>query len=281
MEAYFRTKKRMEQQHLEQLLSAVAAGDLSPSLAARQLAQSTLEDSLSGLTLDTQRAMRTGLGEVVFAQNKSHEALLGAVSGLHQDGSPVLATRVSAEQGELLTGAFPQGRYWPMTRLFLLPQRLPDGSSAAPLELGPPWPQQGDILVVTAGAADIPVAAEAYGALRFWGRNCGLISDVGVAGLHRLAPHLPALRAARCVIAVAGMEGALPSVLAGLLSCPLLAVPTSVGYGVGAGGRAALSTMLCSCVPGVAVVNIDNGFGAAAFAAKMVPPAANDGTSAG
>lgn len=264
----------MEQQHLEHILAAVARGSLSPSRAARQLAQSTLEDSLSGLTLDTQRAMRTGLGEVVFAQGKSPEALLGAVTGLHRDGSPVLATRVAPEQGDLLCGAFPQGRYWPMTRLFLLPQRLPDGTDAPAPELGPPWPQQGDILVVTAGAADIPVAAEAYGALRFWGRDCGLITDVGVAGLHRLTPHLPALQRARCVIAVAGMEGALPSVLAGLLYCPLLAVPTSVGYGVGAGGRAALSTMLCSCVPGVAVVNIDNGFGAAAFAAKMVPPAA-------
>lgn len=263
----------MEQQHLETLLTAVARGSLSPAQAARQLAQSTLEDSLSGLTLDTHRAMRTGLGEVVFAQGKSPDALLGALSGLHQDGSPVLATRVSPEQGDLLVDAFPQGRYWPMTRLFLLPQRLPGGLVAPSPELGPPWPQQGDILVVTAGAADIPVAAEAYGALRFWGRDCGLITDVGVAGLHRLTPHLPALRAARCVIAVAGMEGALPSVLAGLLRCPLLAVPTSVGYGIGAGGRAALSTMLCSCVPGVAVVNIDNGFGAAAFAAKMVPPA--------
>lgn len=263
----------MEQQHLETLLAAVAKGELSPSLAARQLAQVTLEDSLSGLALDTQRAVRTGLGEVVFAQGKSPDALRGALSGLHQDGSPVLATRVSPEQGEMLGKAFPQGRYWPMTRLFLLPRRLPDGAVVPAPELGPPWPQHGDILVVTAGAADIPVAAEAYGALRFWGRDCGLITDVGVAGLHRLTPHLPALRDARCVIAVAGMEGALPSVLAGLLRCPLLAVPTSVGYGVGAGGRAALSTMLCSCVPGVAVVNIDNGFGAAAFAAKMIPPA--------
>lgn len=267
----------MEQQHLETLLTAVAKGELSPSLAARQLAQVTLEDSLSGLALDTQRAVRTGLGEVVFAQGKSPDALRGALSGLHQDGSPVLATRVSPEQGEMLGKAFPQGRYWPMTRLFLLPRRLPDGAVVPAPELGPPWPQHGDILVVTAGAADIPVAAEAYGALRFWGRDCGLITDVGVAGLHRLTPHLPALRDARCVIAVAGMEGALPSVLAGLLRCPLLAVPTSVGYGVGAGGRAALSTMLCSCVPGVAVVNIDNGFGAAAFAAKMVPPASVDG----
>ena len=266
----------MEQQHLASLFAAVARGELSPDLAAARFAQSTLEDSLSGLTLDPQRAVRTGLGEVVFAARKSDESLLGAVAGLHRDGSPVLATRVSPAQGRLLLERFPQGRYWPVSCLFVLPRRLPGDCYAAAPELGPPWPRQGDILVVTAGATDIPVAAEAFGTLRFWGRSCGLISDVGVAGLHRLTPHLPALRAARCVIAVAGMEGALPSVLAGLLACPLLAVPTSVGYGVGEGGRAALSTMLCSCVPGVAVVNIDNGFGAAAFAAKMLPPAESD-----
>lgn len=264
----------MEQYDISSLFAAVARGEIEPDKAARQLAEATLEDSISGLTLDPQRALRTGLGEVVFAPNKSDEALVGAVNGLHRDGSPVLSTRVSPEQGRLLLEYFPAGRYWPVTRLFVLPRRLEDGNHAPAPELGPPWPRQGDILVVTAGAADIPVAAEAFGVLRFWGRSCGLITDVGVAGLHRLTPHLSALRAARCVIAVAGMEGALPSVLAGLLACPLLAVPTSVGYGVGAGGRAALSTMLCSCVPGVAVVNIDNGFGAAAFAAKMVPPPA-------
>lgn len=137
-------------------------------------------------------------------------------------------------------------------------------------ELGPPWPERGEIMVVTAGAADIPVGAEAYGALRFWGHDCGFLTDVGVAGLHRLAPHIRDLRAARLIIAVAGMEGALPGVLAGLVPCPVLAVPTSVGYGVGAGGMAALHSMLCSCVPGLAVLNIDNGFGAAAFAAKLL-----------
>ena len=134
----------------------------------------------------------------------------------------------------------------------------------------PPWPQSGTALVVSAGAADMPVALEAFGALAFWGCDCACVTDVGVAGLHRLNPHLRALHEARVIIAVAGMEGALPGVLAGLTPAPVLAVPTSVGYGVGAHGFAALSTMLCTCVPGVAVLNIDNGFGAAAFAAKML-----------
>ena len=138
---------------------------------------------------------------------------------------------------------FPAGRYWAQCRLFCL-----GGEGREVPELGPPWPERGEIMVVTAGAADIPVGAEAYGALRFWGHDCGFLTDVGVAG----------------------MEGALPGVLAGLVPCPVLAVPTSVGYGVGAGGMAALHSMLCSCVPGLAVLNIDNGFGAAAFAAKLL-----------
>lgn len=260
----------MENFQIQQLLEAVARGEMPPGEALRHLSAQPLEDGLNGLALDPQRAMRTGLGEVVFAQNKSDEALLGAVRGLHADGSPVLVSRADPRQGQLLLENFSAGRYWSQARLFALGPRAADGSQAEPLELGAPWPRTGDVLVVTAGAADIPVGAEAYGALRFWGHDCGFITDVGVAGLHRLTPHLPALRQARCVIAVAGMEGALPSVLAGLVRCPLVAVPTSVGYGVGTGGFAALSTMLCSCVPGIAVVNIDNGFGAAAFAAKIL-----------
>ena len=185
--------------------------------------------------------------------------------GLSRHGAPVLVSRASEAQGTLLQQEFPTGRYWASCRLFCL-----GGEGRDVPELGPPWPGRGEIMVVTAGAADIPVGAEAYGALRFWGHDCGFLTDVGVAGLHRLAPHIRDLRAARLIIAVAGMEGALPGVLAGLVPCPVLAVPTSVGYGVGAGGMAALHSMLCSCVPGLAVLNIDNGFGAAAFAAKLL-----------
>ena len=233
----------MDHTAIESLLQAVARGDIPPEQALRHLGAATAADSLQGLHLDHERALR----------------------GLSLRGAPVLVSRASEAQGALLQREFPAGRYWAQCRLFCL-----GGEGREVPELGPPWPERGEIMVVTAGAADIPVGAEAYGALRFWGHDCGFLTDVGVAGLHRLAPHIRDLRAARLIIAVAGMEGALPGVLAGLVPCPVLAVPTSVGYGVGAGGMAALHSMLCSCVPGLAVLNIDNGFGAAAFAAKLL-----------
>ena len=125
-------------------------------------------------------------------------------------------------------------------------------------------------MIVTAGASDLPVALEALGAASFMGLDCGLVSDVGVAGLHRLGPHMSTLSQAELLIVVAGMEGALPSVLAGLTDRPILCVPTSIGYGASLGGLTALFSMLNSCAPGLAVLNIDNGFGAAAFAAKLL-----------
>ena len=237
---------------------------MTPQEALVLLGDEATRDVLHGLTLDPQRPLRTGLGEVVFAPGKSNDALLAAVNGLAAHG-PVLVSRVSPEQASLLENRFSLGRHWPDARLFSL-----GGPDDFAQRMAPPWPQQGEALVVSAGAADIPVALECYCSLCFWGKSCGCITDVGVAGLHRLIPHMDALRSARVIIAVAGMEGALPGVLAGLVPCPVVAVPTSVGYGLGTGGLAAMSTMLCSCVPGVAVVNIDNGFGAAAFAAKLL-----------
>ncbi|MDO5484068.1 MAG: nickel pincer cofactor biosynthesis protein LarB [Desulfovibrionaceae bacterium] len=265
----------MTKEILQDILARLARGQLGESEALAEALQrlggQAASDALQGLCLDTGRVLRTGLGEVVFAQGTSRAALLAAVEGLAAHG-PVLVSRVSPGQGKALQEAFGQGNsheeyqghYWPEARLFAL--GTPEGFRQKCL---PPWPQQGEVLVVSAGAADMPVALEAYGALCFWGVDCGFIGDVGIAGLHRLAAHIPALRSARVIIAVAGMEGALPGVLAGLTPAPVLAVPTSVGYGIGTGGVAALSTMLCTCVPGVAVLNIDNGFGAAAFAAKL------------
>lgn len=252
----------MQKKHVEALLRAVAGGEMTPESVLKRLSLEPVQDTLNGLVLDTQRELRTNLGEVVFAPGKSDKALLGAVRGLSDHGTPVLVSRADARQGALLLEHFPEGRYWEDAHLFA----AGDGAS----RLGPPWGARGKVLVVSAGAADMSVAAEAYGTLRFWDVECGFIPDIGIAGLHRMAPHLDALRAATIIIAVAGMEGALPGVLAGLVPCPVLAVPTSVGYGVGEGGRAALTTMLCSCVPGIAVSNIDNGFGAAAFAAKLL-----------
>jgi len=259
---------RMNTDILQDIFSRFSQGMLDEKSALaearRYLACRAAEDSLHGLCLDPGRNLRTSLGEVVFAQGKSQKSLLNAVSGLSIHG-PVLVSRVKPAQAKALQDAFPKGLYWPDARLFSL-----NGSNDFAQNHLPPWPQTGEIMVVSAGAADLPVALEAFGSLCFWGISCGFISDAGIAGLHRLTPHLPALHAAHAIIAVAGMEGALPGVLAGLTPAPVLAVPTSVGYGVGAGGFAALAGMLCSCVPGISVVNIDNGFGAAAFAAKMI-----------
>jgi len=250
----------MHEESLFRILRDVAEGRTAPDAALEQCRLAPLEDLLRGLTLDPHRKLRTGLGEVVFAPGKSDAQLCSAMQHLIRAG-PVLASRVSDAQARCLQDAFPQGAYWPEARLFGLGGDLP---------VSPPWPVEGEALVLSAGAADRPVALEAFGCLRFFGVDAGYIADVGVAGLHRLQPYLPALSRARLIVAVAGMEGALPGVVAGFVRCPVIAVPTSVGYGVGAGGHAALNAMLCSCVPGLAVVNIDSGFGAAAFAAKML-----------
>ncbi|MGE9984303.1 nickel pincer cofactor biosynthesis protein LarB [Desulfovibrio sp. SGI.169] len=254
----------MQESAIRDILAQVAAGGLEPDKAVEQLGFAAAQDTLHGLNLDPQRALRAGLGEVVFAQGKSEAVLLAAVEGLSRHG-PVLVSRVAPDQARSLRERFPTGLHWPEARLFSL-----GGPENMSRRMTPPWPSGGEALVLSAGAADMPVALEAFGALTFWGYDCGCVTDVGVAGLHRLSPHLKALHSARVIIAVAGMEGALPGILAGLTPAPVLAVPASVGYGVGARGFAALSTMLCSCVPGVAVLNIDNGFGAAAFAAKLL-----------
>ncbi|MBQ9406586.1 MAG: nickel pincer cofactor biosynthesis protein LarB [Desulfovibrio sp.] len=254
----------MQEYETLDILQRVAKGTLSPQEGLLRLGDGAVRDALRGLSLDTQRPWRTGLGETVFAQGKSDAALVACVRHLASAG-PVLVSRVSPPQGQLLRTHFPNGCYWPEARLFAL-----NGPEAFAKAIASPLPQQGKAVVISAGAADMPVALECFGALVFWDKSCACITDVGVAGLHRLLPHVQALREAKVIIAVAGMEGALPGVLTGLVPCPVLAVPTSVGYGLGEGGRAALTTMLCSCAPGVAVVNIDNGFGAAAFAAKLL-----------
>jgi NCAIR mutase (PurE)-related protein len=250
----------MSEEKLLSILRAVAEGRTAPDAALEQCRLAPLEDLFCGLKLDPHRKLRTGLGEVVFAPGKSDAQLCSAMRHLSRAG-PALASRVSEAQARCLQEAFPQGTHWPEARVFAIGGDLP---------VNPPWPATGEALVLSAGAADRPVALEALGCMRFFGVDAGYIADVGVAGLHRLQPHLQALAEARLVVAVAGMEGALPGVVAGFVRCPVIAVPTSVGYGVGAGGSAALNAMLCSCVPGLAVVNIDSGFGAAAFAAKML-----------
>lgn len=245
---------------IRELLAQVAEGLVSPDEALGRFRDRPLDELAQGITLDTQRLWRTGLGEVVFATGKTPAQVEACVRGLG-DAGPVLVTRTPPETAAALLRAFPQGLYDAAANLFALD---------ADLGLTPPWPQAGEVLVVTAGTSDLSVALEAFGVARFFGLNCGLIVDVGVAGVHRLTPHLPALRAARVLIVVAGMDGALPSLLAGLLPTPVVAVPSSQGGGNPLGGIASLLAMLNSCSPGITVANIDNGFGAAAFTAKLL-----------
>ncbi len=228
-----------------------------------------------GIALDRSRAQRTGVPEAVLCEGKSaadlqrilarlgDDAGPGSRPGPGPDAGPVLLTRLTTAQWEILDAAS-RARldYDPLSRTALYGD--------------PPPARDGGIGIVTAGTSDLPVAAEARRTLAWLGWEARLIADVGVAGVHRLLDRIDEIRTYTVVIAVAGMEGALFSVLGGLVPAPVIAVPTSVGYGVAADGRVALASALATCAPGVVVVNIDNGFGAAAAAAKILAVAPPD-----
>lgn len=250
----------MNPTELHNVLAAVATGELSAEAAHETIHGHFSGASKAGLNLDPWRLERTSVGEVVYGQGKTLEQIRASLEALGRH-HPVLATRVSESHGRELLRFFPGGCLWEEARLFCLGADLLAPDPKAP---------DSDVLVVTAGSSDLPVAREALGTARFLSLSASLVSDVGVAGLHRLEPHLASLRRARVVIAVAGMEGALPSVLGGLVRAPVIAVPTSTGYGANFAGLAPLLAMLNSCAPGVAVVNIDNGFGAAVLAKKIL-----------
>lgn len=237
---------------LQQLLQQVASGALSPAAAGEQLAQLPFRE-LGHSTLDLHRELRQGVPESVYGENKTPEQLIEILAALSQAHHRALATRVSAEKAAAVTAALPAAHYHPTSRL---------------LTLGDPptAPQIPYAVVACAGTSDLPVAEEAAVTLAFLGHRVERLTDVGVAGVHRLFDKLDLLRGAAVVLSVAGMEGALTSVIGGLVAAPVIGVPTSVGYGVAAGGHTALNAMLSSCASGVAVVNIDNGFGAAVFA---------------
>jgi NCAIR mutase (PurE)-related protein len=238
---------------LRGLLEAVRDGRIAPERALETLAQAPYVETAHG-RIDVHRLQRQGLPEVIYGAAKSAPQIVEAMRTLAAHGQPALATRVPAEVAEQVCEALPGCEYVADARL---------------LCLGAPAPERtglGRVLVVCAGTADLPVAREACEVTRRFGNKVELLADVGVAGLHRLLDSLELLRAARVLIVVAGMEGALPSVVAGLVAAPVIAVPTSVGYGASFGGVAALLAMLNSCAPNVAVVNIDNGFSAAALA---------------
>ncbi|KRV50507.1 1-(5-phosphoribosyl)-5-amino-4-imidazole-carboxylate carboxylase [Wenjunlia vitaminophila] len=227
----------------------------------------TLADLLDGAVarvgdfarLDTGRQRRTGVPEVVFAEGKTPEQTLRLLAELRDRApeTPALATRCPQEVLAAAPDAFPG-------------QPVLVDPVARTVTVGDPPAEHGSVSVLTAGTSDLPVARECVAALSAWGVRTRLLDDVGVAGLPRLLEHLADIRDADCVIVVAGMDGALPSVVTGLVPAPVVGVPTSVGYGFADGGRAAAASMLSSCAPGLTVVNIDNGFGAAAHAAKIV-----------
>ncbi len=240
---------------LEEILRAVAGGALRPSDAARRL-RNALERNIGFARLDRDRMRRCGVPEAVFCPGKTVEQIVEIFAAMSADGHSVLATRAAPEVAAAVRARFPRAVHHAEAR-------------CVTLDVAPLPPPQGVVAVISAGTADGPVAAEAALTAERMGASVERIRDVGVAGLHRLLRHLEKLRTANAIVVVAGMEGALPSVVGGLVDRPVIAVPTSVGYGAGAGGYAALLAMLNSCVPGVTVVNIDNGFGAGVAAALI------------
>jgi NCAIR mutase (PurE)-related protein len=255
------TEAIMERTQLLGLLEALQRGALDPEEALERLeaAGAAPSGQLDFAHLDVERQARTGLPEFVFGQGKSAEQITLLLQGLHRAGQVAVATRVDDAKAATIRQALPGVQDHRVARVMVLPAR--DG--------GPHPDVLGEVAVVCAGTSDLPVAEEAAVVLEALGHPVRRVRDVGVAGIHRLMGKLELLRSARAVIVVAGMEGALPSVVAGLVGRPVIAVPTSIGYGVAFGGVAALLGMLNACAPGVSVVNIDNGFGAACQAALI------------
>jgi hypothetical protein len=250
------------------LLRRVRRGGIRPEQAAREIAGRPLE-RLGFATVDHQRALRSGFPEVVFGQGKTPQQLIAILGRLSRRHSVVLATRVDEAALAQVARAFPQAEIHPLARCVVLRTRSPRKRGAAARRSGTRRTAAGNVLVLCAGTADLPVAEEAAVTARAMGSKVTLVADVGVAGLHRLLAHREKLRGARVLVVVAGLEGALPSVVGGLTDRPVIAVPTSVGYGAHFDGLAPLLAMLNSCAAGVTVVNVDNGFGAG-YAAHLV-----------
>jgi hypothetical protein len=247
---------RVEQ--LETLLADVAAGRLTPDAALERLRHLPFED-LPFARIDHHRSLRQGHPEVVFCEGKSPDQVVAICERLAAMSGSFLGTRCSEAHAAAVRGAFPRAVWTPLARTVHL---QPEGADEARLDTG-------NILIVSAGTSDLPVAEEAAVVAEVFGHRVERLTDVGVAGIHRLFAASERLKQADVVIVVAGMEGALPSVIGGLVAVPVIAVPTSVGYGASFGGLAALLGMLNSCAAGVTVVNIDNGFGAAAAASRI------------
>jgi NCAIR mutase (PurE)-related protein len=245
----------MDRTQIEALLNEVHAGSTSVGDALERLRNLPFED-LGFAKVDHHRALRTGMPEVIFSERKTPAQVAAIFARMASAGGNVLATRASREVYEVVRTTEPRAEFHEMASAITLQQTdAPAG--------------KGTIAVVCAGTSDLPVAEEAAVTARLMGNTVELVADVGVAGIHRLLAQHHTLQSARVLIVCAGMEGALPTVVGGLVSAPVIAVPTSVGYGASLGGIAALLGMLNTCAPNVSVVNIDNGFGAACIASLI------------
>jgi NCAIR mutase (PurE)-related protein len=247
----------MDRSRLLNLLEQVASGAVEADAAVDRLVDLPFED-LGFAHVDHHRAVRTGFPEVIFCQGKTTDQVVGIANAILNGGSIVLATRVPEETAHVMADSFPGTEVDDIARTVVVRPR----DVAEPTAIG-------NVLILSAGTSDLPVAQEALVTCRAMGSQVEGIFDVGVAGIHRLLAYREKLQSARVLVVVAGMEGALPSVVGGLVQVPVIAVPTSVGYGASLNGLAALLAMLNSCASGITVVNIDNGFGAG-YAAALI-----------
>ncbi|MGQ9650115.1 MAG: nickel pincer cofactor biosynthesis protein LarB [Phycisphaerae bacterium] len=255
----------MHETSLRRLLEQVRLGRRSVEQAIRDLRHMPYED-LGFVKIDHHRAIRCGFPEVIYCEGKTIDQVLAVVKHRLASGGNLLATRASLPTARAVRKRFPRAQYNPIARTITIRQR----SGKASTDLADRKPAPSDfVAIVCAGTSDLPVAEEARETCEIMGQPTRQFYDVGVAGIHRLLVHSAELSQARAVVVCAGMEGALASVVGGLVGCPVIAVPTSIGYGASFGGLAPLLTMLNSCAAGVAVVNIDNGFGAGYMAALI------------
>jgi len=245
----------MNQEQVRDLFEKVRAGEISPDAATEQLKHLPFED-IDFAKIDHHRALRHGMPEVIFGQGKTPDQITSIAERLAARGQNVLATRVDALSAKVIQERLPEAVYHPLSRVLILKREI--------TMVG-----KGKILVICAGTADLPVAEEARLVAELMGNEVISVADVGVAGIHRLLDQREKLWAARVIICCAGMEAALPSAVGGMVGCPVIGVPTSVGYGAHFNGLASLLSMLNSCASNVTTVNIDNGFGAA-YVASLI-----------
>ncbi|MBF2056131.1 MAG: nickel pincer cofactor biosynthesis protein LarB [Cyanobacterium sp. T60_A2020_053] len=242
---------------LQKLLEAIAEGKISPQDGVEKIKNFSFETVGDFAKVDHHRQLRTGFPEVIWSEGKTPEQIIAIIQAMKNNGTDlIMATRLDANTAEIIATVIDDFRYYPLPRIGALGQSK--------------LKYQGKISIITAGTADLPVAEESALTAELSGFQVERLWDVGVAGIHRLLNHRHLIQSADVLIVVAGMEGALPSVVAGMANCPVIAVPTSVGYGTNFGGVAPLLTMLNSCATGIGVVNIDNGFGGAMLAGQIL-----------